>query len=237
MKGGLKLDEQKKTSKNILPRIIALIAAVIIIVYLIYNTVRLITSPADTFVVENGTLDSAETVDAVVIRDEQVLQGNNYMNGMEKVVSEGKRAAKGEAIFRYYVNGEDTIKKEIEDLDKKIAEAQKSENSIYPTDVQVLKNKIKNLEEKIYETNNIEEVENYKKEIEECTLKISTIIGDLSPAGSYLKDLINQKNAYLKKITDGAEEIKTTESGTVSYRVDNLESILTTTDFGYLNNF
>ena len=65
MKGGLKLDEQKKTSKNILPRIIALIAAVIIIVYLIYNTVRLITSPADTFVVENGTLDSAETVDAV----------------------------------------------------------------------------------------------------------------------------------------------------------------------------
>ena len=78
MKGGLKLDEQKKTSKNILPRIIALIAAVIIIVYLIYNTVRLITSPADTFVVENGTLDSAETVDAVVIRDEQVLQGNKY---------------------------------------------------------------------------------------------------------------------------------------------------------------
>ena len=195
MKGGLKLDEQKKTSKNILPRIIALIAAVIIIVYLIYNTVRLITSPADTFVVENGTLDSAETVDAVVIRDEQVLQGNNYMNGMEKVVSEGKRAAKGEAIFRYYVNGEDTIKKEIEDLDNKIAEAQKSENSIYPTDVQVLKNKIKALEEKIYETNNIEEVENYKKEIEECTLKISTIIGDLSPVGSYLKDLINQKNA------------------------------------------
>ena len=110
MKGGLKLDEQKKSSKNILPRIIALIAAVIIIVYLIYNTVRLITSPADTFVVENGTLDSAETVDAVVIRDDQVLQGNNYMNGMEKVVSEGLRLGKVEFIFRYYVIVEDTIK-------------------------------------------------------------------------------------------------------------------------------
>ena len=127
MKGGLKLDEQKKTSKNMLPRIIAGIAVVIMIVYLIFNTIRLITSPADTFVVENGTLDSAETVDAVVIRDEQILQGKNYMNGMEKVIAEGKRAAKGEAVFRYYVNGEDTIKKEIEELDKKIAEAQKSE--------------------------------------------------------------------------------------------------------------
>ena len=167
------MDEQKKTSKNILPRIIALIAAVIIIVYLIYNTVRLITSPADTFVVENGTLDSAETVDAVVIRDEQVLQGNNYMNGMEKVVSEGKRAAKGEAIFRYYVNGEDTIKKEIEDLDNKIAEAQKSENSIYPTDVQVLKNKIKALSACAFRgmyAGGVLEIIKYKKQEQEAGL-------------------------------------------------------------------
>lgn len=229
------MGEQKRTSKNVLPKLIVIIATIILIVYLIYNTVRLINSPTDTFVVENGTLDSSETVDAVVIRDEQILQGNNYMNGMEKVITEGKRAAKGEAVFRYYVNGQETIKKEIEELDKKIAEAQKSENTIYPTDVQVLKNRIKNLEEKIYETNNIEDVQNYKKEIEEYTLKISTIIGDLSPAGSYLKDLINQKNTYLKKITEGAEEIKTVESGTVSYRIDNLETILTTSDFNYLN--
>lgn len=229
------MGEQKRTSKNVLPKLIVVIATIILIVYLIYNTVRLINSPTDTFVVENGILDSSETVDAVVIRDEQILQGNNYMNGMEKVITEGKRAAKCEAVFRYYVNGQETIKKEIEELDKKIAEAQKNENTIYPTDVQVLKNRIKNLEEKIYETNNIEEIQNYKKEIEEHTLKISTIIGDLSPAGSYLKDLINQKNTYLKKITEGAEEIKTVESGTVSYRIDNLETILTTSDFNYLN--
>lgn len=229
------MGEQKRTSKNVLPKLIVVIATIILIVYLIYNTVRLINSPTDTFVVENGILDSSETVDAVVIRDEQILQGNNYMNGMEKVITEGKRAAKGEAVFRYYVNGQETIKKEIEELDKKIAEAQKNENTIYPTDVQVLKNRIKNLEEKIYETNNIEEIQNYKKEIEEHTLKISTIIGDLSPAGSYLKDLINQKNTYLKKITEDAEEIKTVESGTVSYRIDNLETILTTSDFNYLN--
>lgn len=54
------------------------------IVYLIYNTVRLIMRPTDTFVVEQGNLDLSESVDAYVIRDEVVLQGNNYMNGMEK---------------------------------------------------------------------------------------------------------------------------------------------------------
>lgn len=192
-------------------------------------------SPTDTFVVENGTLNVSETVDAYVIRNEKVLQGKNYMNGMEKTISEGKRAAAGEAVFRYYVNGEDTIKTEIAELDKKISEAQKSEKLIYNTDIDVLRNKIKTLEEKIYNTNNLEEIENYKKEIDDYTYKISTIVGELSPAGSYLKDLINQKTEYLKKLTAGAEEIKTDVSGTVSYRVDNLESILTTSDFSYLN--
>lgn len=192
-------------------------------------------SPTDTFVVENGTLNVSETVDAYVIRNEKVLQGKNYMNGMEKTISEGKRAAAGEAVFRYYVNGEDTIKAEISELDKKISEAQKSEKLIYNTDIDVLKNKIKALEEKIYNTNNLEEIENYKKEIDDYTYKISTIVGELSPAGSYLKDLINQKTEYLKKLTSGAEEIKTDVSGTVSYRVDNLESILTASDFSYLN--
>ena len=116
---------------------------------------------------------------AYVIRNEKVLQGKNYMNGMEKTISEGKRAAAGEAVFRYYVNGEDTIKAEISELDKKISEAQKSEKLIYNTDIDVLKNKIKALEEKIYNTNNLEEIENYKKEIDDYTYKISTIVGEL----------------------------------------------------------
>lgn len=230
------MDEQKKQPRNVVAKILLILLAIIMIVYLIYNTVRLIMRPTDTFVVEQGNLDLSENVDAYVIRDEVVLQGNNYMNGMEKIITEGKRVAKGDSVFRYYVNGEDTIKNEIADLDKKIAEVQNNEKStIYPTDIEVLKNKVKELEEKIYNTNNLEEISNYKKEIDDYTYKISTIVGELSPAGSYLKDLINQRTACLNKLTDGAEEIKADVSGTVSYRVDNLEKVLTTADFSYLS--
>ena len=196
------MNKQKKNSKNIFLRVLLFLAVIILIVYLVYNTVRLIMSPTDTYVVENGKLNLSESVSAYVIRDENVLQGNNYMNGMEKVVTDGKRVAKGDAVFRYYVNGEDTIKNEIIELDKKITEAQKNEKTIYNTDIMVLKEKIKTLEEKIYETNNVEEIDNYKKEIEEYTNKISIIVGELSPSGSYLKELINQKNDYLKKLTE-----------------------------------
>ena len=230
------MTKQKKITKSIVARVIMLFIVIVLIIYLIYNTVRLVNSPTDNFVVEYGTLDLSETATAYIIRDEKILQGDNYMNGMEKVVTEGKRVARGDAVFRYYVNGEETIKNEISELDKKIAEAQRSEKGIYTTDISVLKNKIKELENKIYESNNIEEINNYKKEIEDYTYKISTIVGELSPSGSYLKELIDQKNNYLGQLTNGAEEIKTDYSGTVSYRIDNLEEVLTTENFDYLNS-
>jgi len=144
------LKEQKKASKKILFRLVLFILVVILIAYLIYNTVRLIMRPADTFVVEQGTLNMSETKDAYVIRNEVVLQGNNYKNGMEKVVAEGKRVAKGDSVFRYYVNGEETIKNEIAELDKQISEAQKNESIIPTADVEILKRKIRETEEKIY---------------------------------------------------------------------------------------
>ena len=230
------LREQKKTSKKILFRIVLFILVVILISYLIYNTIRLIMRPADTFVVEQGVLSVSEVKDAYVIRNEVVLQGNNYKNGMEKVIAEGKKVAKGDSVFRYYVNGEETIKNEIAELDKQIQEAQKNEEPISTADIEILKRKIREAEEKIYDSNSKEEIEKYKKEIEDYTYKISVIVGDSSPAGSYLKDLINKKTEYLNKLTDGAEEIITTDSGIVSYRIDNMEQLFTTTDFNYLTS-
>ena len=94
------MDEQKKQPRNVVAKIFLILLAIIMIVYLIYNTVRLIMRPTDTFVVEQGNLDLSESVDAYVIRDEVVLQGNNYMNGMEKIITEGKRVAKGDSVFR-----------------------------------------------------------------------------------------------------------------------------------------
>ena len=202
--------------------------------YFIFNAVKTVMATTDVYVVENGTVASEETVDAYVIRNEIILQGNNYKNGMEKIIVEGNRVAKGDPVFRYYVNGEDTIKNEIAELDKQIEEAQKSEPIISNSDIEILQSKIKDLEEKIYKTNSVEEISNYKKEIEENKNKIASIIGEISPKSSDLKKLVNKKNKILKKLTDGAEEIKAKESGTVSYRIDNLEEIFTTKNFKYL---
>ena len=181
-----------------------------------------------------GKLNMKEMTDAYVIRNEVVLQGNNYQNGMEKEITEGKRVAKGETVFRYYATGNDEIRKQISDIESQIVEAQKTEPAIYNTDIEVLKAKIKELEEKIYTTNNVEEIRNYKKEITDNTYKIATIVSNQSPDGSVLKSLITQRNDLLSQLTQGAEVITTENSGTVSYRIDNLEETFKTGDFSYL---
>lgn len=67
------------------------IAIFFIIIYLIYTIYLLIKQPTDIFTLEEGTLYSEETDIGYVIRDEVVIQGENYKNGMEKIKQKEKR--------------------------------------------------------------------------------------------------------------------------------------------------
>ena len=59
-------------------------------IYLFYTIYLLIKQPTDIFTLDEGTLYSEETDIGYVIRDEVVIQGENYKNGMEKIKSEGE---------------------------------------------------------------------------------------------------------------------------------------------------
>ena len=49
----------------------------------------------------------------------------------------------------------------------------------------------------------------------------------MSPAGSYIKELISKRSEYEENLNSGSEYIEATVSGLVSYRVDGLEEKLT----------
>ena len=100
----------------------------------------------DKVTVEKGTLHLEETDIGYVIRDEQVVKGNNYKNGMEQIKNEGEKTAKGESIYRYYSKNEENLKKQITELDEKIQEALKGQTGIFSSDIKMLENQ---LDEKI----------------------------------------------------------------------------------------
>ena len=92
--------ENKKTKNKVSRRIIMFIALALIIIYLVYAVYLLVKQPTDKVTVENGTLYLEETDIGYIIRDEQVVKGNNYKNGMEKIKNEGEKTSKGNSIYR-----------------------------------------------------------------------------------------------------------------------------------------
>ena len=216
-------------------KIIISIITIIIVCYLAYTIYLLIKQPTDIFTVEEGQVSIEETNIGYIIRDEQVVKGENYKNGMEQIITEGKKAAKGEAIFRYYSKNEDSLIKQIADLDEKIQEVMTAQTNLYSSDIKLIENQIDEKVKELNSTTDITKLAEYKKEINELVTKKANIIGEKSPSGSYLKQLQDQRTSLENELNSGAEYITAPESGIVSYKVDGLEETLTPENFSTLS--
>ena len=229
-KGMKKLKKEKNAKK-----IIVYIVFVLVLIYLIYAVYLLVKEPTDKVMVENGTLYLEETDIGYLIRDEQVVRGDNYKNGMEQIKNEGEKTAKGESIYRYYSRNEENLTKQISDLDQKIQEALKGQTGISYADVKTLENQLDEKIEILCKLTDISKISEYKKEINNIITKKAKLSGETSAAGSYLKQLYNQRAELENQLNSGAEYIKAPVSGIVSYKVDGLEETLTPNNFSTLN--
>lgn len=221
-------DYQKK-------KIIIVLVLILILFYIIYTIYLLIREPTNIFTIEEGKIYKEETDIGYVIRKETVVRGENYKNGMKHIKSEGERAAKNEDMFRYYSTNEETLKQKISELDTKIQEVMTNDKSLTSIDMKLLE---KQIDEKVYAINKIKDVAKLtecKKEINELVTKKAKIAGDLSPKGSYLNQLIEERKNYENQLNSGAEYVKSPSSGIVSYKVDGLEETLTPDNFNALS--
>lgn len=228
----MKKDKKSKINAKIVVAIIIILA---IIVYTIYALARLIMNPTDTCLVENGKISLEESVKGYIIRDETVVKGENYKNGIAQIKTEGEKVAKGDSIFRYYTSGEESLIKKIKELDVKIQEAMEKENGVYTSDIKTLEEQIQKKLYEAYEQNDLQKIKEYKKDLSNNITKKAKIAGENSPAGSYLKQLISQRSEYENQLNSGSEYITAPKSGVVSYRVDGLEDVLTPSNLASLS--
>ena len=214
---------------------LVILAFLAIMIYIIYLVVRLIINPTDTVYVEMGQIQEEETATGYIIRDETVLKGEKYKNGIEQIKTEGEKVAKGDAIFRYYSNNEDELIKKIQELDAKIDEAMSEPDNPLTSDTRVLEEQIDKSINNMYNESDLTKITESKKEILNNMTRKAKLTGELSPAGSYLKKLVDERQDYENQLNSGAEYLSATRSGVVSYRVDGYEELLTTDDFGKYN--
>jgi len=227
------LSKKEKKSKYKI-NIKLLTVSIIVIIFLIifaYNIISLFVNPTDTFMIENGEIsDSVETV-GYLIRNEKLFQGENYKNGISQIKTEGQRVAKGDPIFRYYTNNEKDLTEKIAKLDLQIQDALEQGTNIYSSDIASIDRQIEAKLVKIPTINKLSDINEYKKEINEALTKKAKLTGELSPAGSYIKELILQRSKLEEKLNSGSEYIEATVSGIVSYKTDGLEDVLITNNF------
>lgn len=216
-------------------RIIIYIAFLLILIYLIYAVYLLVKNPTDKVSVENGTLYLEEINIGYIIRDEKVVKGNNYKNGMEHIKNEGEKTAKGDSIYRYYSRNEENLKKQISELDSQIQEALKGQKGLFSSDIKLLENQLDEKIEILNKITDISKIAEYKKQINQLITKKAKLSGELSNAGAYLKQLYTQRTKFEEQLNSGAEYITAPISGIVSYKVDGLEETLTPNNFSTLS--
>ena len=214
---------RKKFEKK---KLIMDIVFTIIIIYVFYAVYLIIKTPKDTITLENGTLTVEESATGYIIRDETIVKGKNYKNGIYQIVPEGERAAKNQAIFRYYGINENELQEKINEVNEKIQNALEKEKNLFPSDIKNLDEQIDTKVQDLKNIYNIKNLTEYKKQLSDIMLKKATIIGENSKSGSYIKKLIDSREEYEKKLEEGSEYMESPKSGIVSYRVDGLEDVL-----------
>ena len=227
--------KKKRTGKDNIVKMLIPIISAIIFIYVLYKIILLIIVPTDIVMIENGIIFNEESATGYVIRDEKITEGNSSNKSMIQVKSEGEKVAKGSRIFRYAIENEDEINKKIDELNTKIQEALLGQTELLPTDIKAIEKQIETKIDGLKFKNDIQEISEYKKDINTYITKKSKIAGELSPAGSYINELIQERNNYQKKLIDNSEYVNSPMSGVVSYRVDGLEEILTPDNIENLN--
>ena len=221
---------EKKIRKGRVFAVVLILALVFI--YAVYLVAKLVQNPTNTFMVTNGKISQEESDIGYIIREETVVKGQNYKNGMLKIKNEGEKVAKGDSVFRYYSSGEEELKNKIAELDVEIQSLMQNEKSSFPSDVKLLESQIEKELDSIYGVNNAQKIQEYKKNINSYITKKAKIS---SPSNSRLKELLSQREEYENRLTSDSENVNAPESGIVSYRVDGLESVLTTENFTKFN--
>ncbi|MBQ3145600.1 MAG: hypothetical protein IJB90_03405 [Clostridia bacterium] len=227
--------KKSKKRKNKKSSIVTLLIVGSMLLYTLYKVISLILVPTDISIVENGMISQEESTIGYVIREEKIAKGNNYQNGIYQIKTEGEKVANGDSIFRYYSSNEESLNEKIDELNNKIQEAMLGQTNLFPADVKAIENQIENEIDGLKFKNNIQDITENKKDIDTYITKKSKIAGELSQAGSYINSLIKEREEYQSQLKINSEYVKAPISGVVSYRVDNLEEILTPSNFETLS--
>ncbi len=201
-------------------------AAGVLFIAVIVLTIFFTLKPKDErMLLETGTIEKSGLYTAYVVKNEEVIK-QDVSKVMVPVTAEGSKVPKGGIVATYrgeeYSNYEETLAK----MDKEILELMQDLPPIYSSEIDAIDKTIYSLiKESINETS-YSKMQEYKQRINSYINKRAGIIGELSPDGAEIKELIEKRNKYEAKAKKSNDNILAPITGLVSYKTDGLEEKL-----------
>lgn len=221
-------------TKSSMGQIIAIILVIILLAYFLFHSIfSLITKNESTYIVRYGNISKEEALSGLVIREENVVSVPEDVSSesLQKIITEGKRIAEGENVYKFYTNDETAIHEQINSLNTQIQnEIANSDEKLVSIDTKLYDEQISDILKKISLPNDVQTIEEYKKNLDDLMSKKAQEMGKISSKESKLKDLVNQKTELEKQLDSASKYIKSERSGIVSYRVDGLEDKINSDD-------
>lgn len=235
----LNSNNNAKKTKGSFTQVIAIILVTIFLAYILFRSIfSLITKNESTYIVRYGNISKEEALSGLVIREESVVSLPEDVGSvsLQKIITEGKRIAEGENVYKFYTNDETDINKQINDLNTQIQnEIANSDEKLVSIDTKLYDEQISSILKKISLPNDVQTIEEYKKNLDDLMSKKAQEMGKISSKDSKLKELVNQKTELEKQLDSASKYIKSERSGIVSYRIDGLEDKLKSNDLSIYN--
>lgn len=227
MRGNVQTPNKIKPKSIKKKNIVVIIVAVICLVVICAIIYECVIQKSQTYTVVNGYVEKSSNVQGIVIKQEKVIDINNN-NAIIPLVEQGERIRKTESVALYKDNNYQEYISKINDLDKQIETLIKDLPQNYSNDITYIESQIELLGKQARKTTSYIKIQEYKTKIDELTSQKITILGELSPSGSKVRELIDTRKNIEENYKSSANNIKSSMAGCVTYKIDGLEGITDT---------
>ena len=224
MRGNVQTPNKIKPKSIKKKNIVVIIVAVICLVVICAIIYECVIQKSQTYTVVNGYVEKSSNVQGIVIKQEKVIDINNN-NAIIPLVEQGERIRKTESVALYKDNNYQEYISKINDLDKQIETLIKDLPQNYSNDITYIESQIELLGKQARKTTSYIKIQEYKTKIDELTSQKITILGELSPSGSKVRELIDTRKNIEENYKSSANNIKSSMAGCVTYKIDGLEGI------------
>ena len=200
-----------------------IITLVLIIGFVIFSICNELFNTKEIYTVVNGYVEKFVDTSACVIKKETIVPLQK--DSVVPVIEQGKRVGVDQQIAVYRTESYDNYLEKIDEMDKQIQTLVNDLPPTYSADIESIEEQISKLSKEAIGQTSYIKMQEYKSKIDELTYRKIVLLGELSPDGSKIRELIDNRKKFEEESKSSQDNIKATVSGIVSYRIDDLESI------------